>query len=207
MLIFQCSPVSRAWTQFAGTEGHCMSPKFLETGTYLHSAINGALDLLLAFLPVTFFWKMELRWRMKLSVIGVLCIGALYVYLHSFTRVTLTWLSRASVATFIRFKYIDRIPGARFPDPTCKCFLSIFGYLTDDLSASFLPLALWSVVEPGIALFAGGLVVSKPLFNALSRLIRRGHPQSDSTLHISIHGEKVDEVEHSHVHEPTGRPG
>lgn len=207
ILIFQCLPVSHAWTQFAGSEGHCMSPKTLEIGAYLHSAINGTLDLLLAFLPVPFFWKMELRWRMKLSVIGVLCIGALYVYLNSFTKITLTLLSRASVATFIRFKYINRVPGARFPDPTCKYFLSISGYLTDGLPASFLPLALWSVVEPGIALFAGGLVVSKPLFNTISRLIKRNQSQSDSSLHISVHVEKVDKVEYSHTHEPTGHPG
>ena len=79
ILVFQCSPVSDAWTQFAATRGHCLSSKTLEIGAYLHSGINGTLDLLLAFLPVPFFWKMELRWKMKLSILSVLCIGALYV--------------------------------------------------------------------------------------------------------------------------------
>ena len=77
LFIFQCSPISHTWTLFIGSKGHCLTEKTLVTATYFHSAVNGTLDLLLAILPVPFFWRMELGWRMKLSVIGVLCIGAL----------------------------------------------------------------------------------------------------------------------------------
>lgn len=77
LFIFQCSPISHTWTVFLGSKGHCLKEETLASATYFHSAVNGTLDLLLAILPVPFFWRMELGWRMKLSVIGVLCIGAL----------------------------------------------------------------------------------------------------------------------------------
>ena len=65
------------WTIFLGSKGFCLSQKTLVAVTYLHSAINGTLDVLLAIFPVPFLWKMDLKLGMKMSIIGILTVGAL----------------------------------------------------------------------------------------------------------------------------------
>lgn len=77
VFVFQCSPISHMWTQFAGSKGSCINSKVILVGTYGHSAINAILDLMLAVLPIPIIWKVQLDWRAKVSVLLILGVGCM----------------------------------------------------------------------------------------------------------------------------------
>ena len=105
-------------------------------------------------------------------------------------------MARASISTIIRFQYVTRLKFESESDVTCEQFFIAldlyFLSLTaaDICTGSFQPLVLWSVIEPGIALFAGGIAVSKPLINALACRIRGGDPTDHPVLGINMEVEE-----------------
>ncbi|ETI26534.1 hypothetical protein G647_03311 [Cladophialophora carrionii CBS 160.54] len=75
LFIFQCSPVSYAWTQWDGTgQGKCLN---FDLGAVMHAITNILLDLLIFALPIWQLWSLSLSKRKKFQVISMFCVGFL----------------------------------------------------------------------------------------------------------------------------------
>jgi hypothetical protein len=75
LFIFQCSPISYAWTQWDGTgHGKCLN---FDLGAVLHAATNILLDLLIFALPVTQLWNLNLSRKKKFQVMSMFGVGFL----------------------------------------------------------------------------------------------------------------------------------
>ncbi|KAK4495211.1 hypothetical protein PRZ48_013540 [Zasmidium cellare] len=74
-LIFQCSPVSYAWTDWDGLHhGHCIN----RAGQiYALGAINIAYDVFVFVLPLHNFLKLNISWRRKMGVCLIFMVGLL----------------------------------------------------------------------------------------------------------------------------------
>ncbi|KIW39114.1 uncharacterized protein PV06_08922 [Exophiala oligosperma] len=83
LFIFQCSPVSYAWTQWDGTgKGKCLD---FDLGAVLHAITNILLDFLIFALPITQLWKLNLSHKKKIQVLSMFCVG-FFVTLVSILR-------------------------------------------------------------------------------------------------------------------------
>jgi hypothetical protein len=73
--IFQCTPISFAWTGWDGEHaGTCVSIKGL---IWSHAALNIAVDLWLLVIPVSQLIYLQLSWPKKCGVILMFCLGTL----------------------------------------------------------------------------------------------------------------------------------
>ncbi|KAK5232368.1 hypothetical protein LTR99_010524 [Exophiala xenobiotica] len=94
LFIFQCSPISYAWTQWDGTgHGKCLN---FDLGAVLHAATNILLDLLIFALPVTQLWNLNLSRKKKFQVMAMFGVGffvTLVSILRLYSLITLgdTW--------------------------------------------------------------------------------------------------------------------
>lgn len=67
--VFQCWPISGAWTNWDGTfKGHCNS---INLQGWTSAAINIVLDLVVIILPLPELWKMQMSTQKKLSIISM----------------------------------------------------------------------------------------------------------------------------------------
>ncbi|KAK2789075.1 hypothetical protein FQN53_002629 [Emmonsiellopsis sp. PD_33] len=76
-LIFQCLPVSAAWDYGLRDNG---KTKCLTPNTYLHigifnSSINIATDIIFATIPIPMFFRIQVKMRRKVILIGILGLG------------------------------------------------------------------------------------------------------------------------------------
>jgi hypothetical protein len=87
-IIFQCSPVDYFWDQSGTAEtGTCISKDLLINIAYFYSASAAVTDLTIALVPVALIWNLRMDRRNKSAVIGILCIGCVFVFplLYPFT--------------------------------------------------------------------------------------------------------------------------
>jgi len=83
LFIFQCSPISYAWTQWDGNgHGKCLN---FDLGAVLHAGTNILLDFLIFALPVTQLWNLNLSRKKKFQVISMFGVG-FFVTLVSILR-------------------------------------------------------------------------------------------------------------------------
>ncbi|KIW12140.1 hypothetical protein PV08_09415 [Exophiala spinifera] len=83
LFIFQCSPVSYAWTQWDGTgKGKCLN---FDVGAVLHAITNIILDFLIFALPISQLWKLNLSQKKKIQVLFMFGVG-FFVTLVSILR-------------------------------------------------------------------------------------------------------------------------
>ncbi|KAL2056335.1 hypothetical protein ABVK25_003358 [Lepraria finkii] len=68
--IFQCSPVSYAWTM--SPPGHCIN--LLAFYRWL-SLPNLLADVIMLLMPVNMIWKLQVTFRQKLALSGVFLMG------------------------------------------------------------------------------------------------------------------------------------
>jgi hypothetical protein len=77
MLIFQCSPIEGAWTDWDGTfTGKCISINILGWSA---AAINIALDLGTIILPLPELVQLSMSMKKKAQILVMFTIGFLYV--------------------------------------------------------------------------------------------------------------------------------
>lgn len=212
--IFQCQPVAYYWyryTKNAPVTGKCNGHALATIPTYFAVLIGLISDLTLALLPATLIKGANLDKKTKISVCCVLALGSLYVasllcccpaytcrgsgphlpmgFSASFTSqdalgentilaVDMVPVSniargyRASVATIARVPYASQL-------------LSNPDYLYN-----FTDLAMWSIVECGIAITASSLATLRPLFIQMKLLAsshftsRYGHSFASGGLPI-----------------------
>lgn len=154
--LFACQPVEYVWERYdltPTTSGKC-NPSVAATAiSYIATVMNCAADWMLAILPATVVWKAQLDRRTKISISIILGIGSMYEASISLARLPGPQSHRgadtfhsASIATLVRVPY-------------AKYLINQSDYLYN-----FLPLALWSTIEVGIAITASSLATLKPLF-------------------------------------------
>ncbi len=73
--IFQCTPVSYFWTQYADPlGGHCVNINVLG---WANAAISVAVDLWLIAIPLSQVPKLSLHWKKKMGVVIMFVMGTL----------------------------------------------------------------------------------------------------------------------------------
>ncbi|KAF9871093.1 6-phosphogluconate dehydrogenase [Colletotrichum karsti] len=73
-VFFQCRPLAFTWdTSIEG--GECIPPGNLKFAAFFNSGVSVFTDLLFALLPIPMLWKVQLNWKVKSAVIGVLSLG------------------------------------------------------------------------------------------------------------------------------------
>ncbi|KAL4813554.1 hypothetical protein BDW67DRAFT_177845 [Aspergillus spinulosporus] len=129
VLLFNCWPVEYFWQRTdILKQGKCISTDILLIIAYCYSSLTIVCDITLGILPACLIWSLQMSWRTKLALVGVLSLGAI-----------------ASVAVVIRLPYLEN-----YSDP--------------DFLYSTYQIAIWSVVETGLAIIAGSLITLRPLF-------------------------------------------
>ncbi|KAI8163910.1 hypothetical protein K4K49_001664 [Colletotrichum sp. SAR 10_70] len=69
-----CRPLAYAWdTSIEG--GECIPPANLKFAAFFNSGVSVFTDLLFALLPIPMLWTVQLNWKVKSAVIGVLSLG------------------------------------------------------------------------------------------------------------------------------------
>ncbi|KAF4535756.1 Cation-transporting ATPAse 4 [Lasiodiplodia theobromae] len=85
-VLVQCQPVAATWDK---TLGHCIDTKAITNSSYFLSACSIVTDWSCAILPAFILWNIQLRFRIKASVVVVLALGVV-----------------ASTATLVRLRYL-----------------------------------------------------------------------------------------------------
>ncbi|EXV03224.1 CFEM domain protein [Metarhizium robertsii] len=72
--IFQCTPISRYWTQYVDHDspGHCIN---INLFAWVHAALNIALDVWMIAIPLSQIKKLELHWKKKIGVTLMFLLG------------------------------------------------------------------------------------------------------------------------------------
>ncbi|KAK1541031.1 hypothetical protein CPAR01_07020 [Colletotrichum paranaense] len=73
-VFFQCQPLAFTW-DFSIEGGKCIPQADLKFAAFFNSSVSVFTDLLFALLPVPIMWKVQLNWKVKSAVIGVLSLG------------------------------------------------------------------------------------------------------------------------------------
>lgn len=91
LIFLQCTPVEKLWNPFA--DGQCWNPSIFNNFNYFISAYTTLTDVVLAFVPISVFWKLQMPFHTKLGVcimMGLTLLSAVVtlvkaLYLHLFT--------------------------------------------------------------------------------------------------------------------------
>ncbi|KAG9203515.1 hypothetical protein G6514_002883 [Epicoccum nigrum] len=86
-LFFQCMPVQKNW--FPTMDGTCQPRSTQTTLSYAVAVVSILSDWIFAVLPIFLLWNVQLDWRVKLSVMGMLGLGIF-----------------ASIAPIVRLKFL-----------------------------------------------------------------------------------------------------
>ncbi|KAL4989775.1 hypothetical protein BDW68DRAFT_175533 [Aspergillus falconensis] len=154
LLIIQCSPVWFWWTRMRGdTDGHCGYVDAIAVMLYIFSASSALFDLTVALLPIILVRKLQMNWRTKAAVAGLLGMACVCVIARSsllmFSFVVLKAREySASIAIIIRLAFVQTIH-----DP--------------DYLYATVEVAIWSCIEIGLSITAGSLATTRPLFRVL----------------------------------------
>lgn len=74
-IIFQCSPIKKAWLQDA-VEGHCIDSRRLYI---VHAVLSLLVDLSIVVIPLPLVWGLHSNRRTKMAVTGMILLGGLSV--------------------------------------------------------------------------------------------------------------------------------
>ncbi|KAF1348398.1 hypothetical protein EJ07DRAFT_184945 [Lizonia empirigonia] len=86
-LFFQCAPVQKNW--YSTMPGTCRDRSIQTTLSYAVAVVSIMSDWIFAILPIFLLWNIQLDWRVKCSVIGLLGLGVF-----------------ASIAPIVRLKFL-----------------------------------------------------------------------------------------------------
>ncbi len=91
-LIFQCSPISYAWTRWDGQHsGRCIN---IGTGIFSHAAINMVLDLVVLILPLPMLYNMQLTYSI---------MGKVHIFIMFSFGLVVTVVSALRLQTLVAF--------------------------------------------------------------------------------------------------------
>ncbi|KAK8091707.1 hypothetical protein PG997_002068 [Apiospora hydei] len=73
-VFFQCRPLSFNWDNTV-PGGKCIPARDLKIATYFNSILSAATDLIFALLPIPMLINVQLNWKAKSAIIGILSLG------------------------------------------------------------------------------------------------------------------------------------
>ncbi|KAK7990463.1 hypothetical protein PG990_014743 [Apiospora arundinis] len=73
-VFFQCRPISFNWDNTT-PGGQCIPARNLKIATYFNSILSAATDLIFALLPIPMLINVQLNWKAKSAIIGILSLG------------------------------------------------------------------------------------------------------------------------------------
>lgn len=119
-LLTDCAPLAAAWDLSLASAAVCRPPAGRVTLGNVYSAVNIAVDWIVALLPVHLLWRLQMAWRQKLTVMLILSLGIV-----------------ASTATLVRLGTLSKLadPDDYLCKPPCCIFFRF-------LFSLFLPRAL-----------------------------------------------------------------
>ncbi len=81
ILLLQCVPVSYFWDQVTGSEkGHCMPNLLVMGGSFAYMIAGGTCDFIFGLLPIWIVWPLKTGYWVKVGLVFILGLGALYVF-------------------------------------------------------------------------------------------------------------------------------
>jgi hypothetical protein len=91
IVFFQCSPTKALWDP--SVNGKCWRPSVLNDFSYFLSAYTTMTDFVLAIVPISVFWRLNMRQSTKIGIcimVGLTMLSAIVTiikatYLHLFT--------------------------------------------------------------------------------------------------------------------------
>ncbi|OOQ90877.1 hypothetical protein PEBR_02973 [Penicillium brasilianum] len=163
--LFQCRPVSAFWTN----SGYCNRVGTVKV-TYAHSAIISASDWTLIIVPIFMVYHLNLGFRTKIYLGGILALGSWYVATscpcgEENIFATDPQANSASIATMARFAYIHDLI-----DPRNLLYST--------------GLIITSHLEIGVALTASSAATLRPLLVRLGVHSRHGQSQLSDQRHL-----------------------
>ena len=106
-LLTECRPFAAVWDAALAAGAVCRPPAGQVTLGNVYSAINIAVDWIVALLPIHLLWGVQMPWRQKLTVMMILSLGIV-----------------ASTATLIRLGTLSKLADPQ--DYLCKILFSFF---------------------------------------------------------------------------------
>ncbi|PVH72145.1 hypothetical protein DL98DRAFT_470789 [Cadophora sp. DSE1049] len=141
LLFFLCRPIDYCWNRFFYPGGGtCLPTSIIATFGLIYSAVGMLVDWVFALIPIPMLWGINLKTRVKISVIVILSLGIF-----------------ASIATVVRLKYLS-----------VKSVVQIDKNINTlyELTHSFI----WNVVEVGVGIAAACLATLRPFLKHLNIL-------------------------------------
>jgi hypothetical protein len=79
LFVLQCRPTSLFWLRATANPpaGSCLDASIVSNAFYGYSAISCLTDWTYSVLPMFVVWKLQMEWRVKVSVVLVLAAGAM----------------------------------------------------------------------------------------------------------------------------------
>ncbi|KAK3904821.1 hypothetical protein C8A05DRAFT_42164 [Staphylotrichum tortipilum] len=72
-VFFQCRPLAFTWD--TSVKGSCIPAANLKFAAFFNSSVAVLTDVVFALLPVPILWKVQMNWRVKFAVAGILSLG------------------------------------------------------------------------------------------------------------------------------------
>ena len=113
-LVFQCWPISYAWTRWDGEHsGQCIN---IGAGIFSHAAMNMVLDLVVLILPLPVLWKMQLTYSI---------MGKVHIFVMFSFGLVVTVISALRLQTLVNF-FNSRNPTYDFFAPALWSALEVY---------------------------------------------------------------------------------
>ncbi|KPA35828.1 cation-transporting atpase 4 protein [Fusarium langsethiae] len=173
-IVASCSPPSAFWDSSTGTCNALINT----TAAYFISACSILTDFALAILPGFMLWKVQMRRSAKVSVAIILSFAALYVLLVPCSAIhSITNLASASCATIVRLRYLLALLDSQ------------------DFLKHSAKIAIWTVIELAIGIFAGSAPALRPLLKYLpfvgrteSHSYHKSHEEARGHIKMDTYG-------------------
>ncbi|KAL2208405.1 integral membrane protein [Sarocladium strictum] len=73
-VFFQCRPLAFVW-DFSVPGGKCIPASHLKFAAFFNSSVAVVTDFIFALLPIPMLWRVQLNWKVKTALAGVLSLG------------------------------------------------------------------------------------------------------------------------------------
>ncbi|KAI0152044.1 hypothetical protein F4776DRAFT_599985 [Hypoxylon sp. NC0597] len=73
LIYAQCRPIEGFWDK--SIDAKCLPPYAQVYAGYLQSAVGSLVDLVLAVFPATLFWNLNMQWKQKVFLSGIMGLG------------------------------------------------------------------------------------------------------------------------------------
>ncbi|KAJ5174330.1 uncharacterized protein N7482_000207 [Penicillium canariense] len=130
-----CSNVAVLWDPAAFVNVHCGNTGDVIKFAYYSNTFNSATDLFLAIFPTLVFWNLNLKLGIKISLIGLLSLGSVFVspQITTCSETEANNSISAMIASIIKTTKLDQVPGVTNLGATGGLELIRWGYVENTI--------------------------------------------------------------------------